>query len=151
MVLEKYPDASLVLVGEGPQKSELMHYVQDHHLNNVTFVGQVPNTEISRYLDLADIMVTSSRFDNMPVSILEGFRSGLLVIASNVGGVPYMIEDGYNGLLFESEDHLQMAEKMITAIAFPNATLRMIENAYRSLDAYTWKSCREKLLTLYSS
>ena len=145
----KYPNASLTLLGGGPLKSELEQYVIDHHLQNVTFVGQVPNTEIYRYLDDADIMVSSSRFDNMPVSILEGFKAGLLVIASKVGGVPYMIEDGQNGLLFENKHDRQMAEKMIDAVEHPEATLRMIENAHHSLDAYKWEKCREKLLALY--
>ena len=148
-VLKKYPDASLTLLGDGPLRTELEQYVSDQHLQNVTFVGQVPNTEIYRYLDDADIMVSSSRFDNMPVSVLEGFKAGLLVISSNVGGVPYMIEDGKNGLLFDRDNDTQMAEKMIAAVDHPEATLRMIENAHHCLDAYKWENCREKLLALY--
>ena len=148
-VQKKYPDASLTLLGGGPLKSELEQYVIDHQLQNVTFVGQVPNTEIYRYLDEADIMVSSSRFDNMPVSVLEGFKAGLLVIASNVGGVPYMIEDGKNGLLFDSDNDAQMAEKMIAAVEHPEAARWMIEDAHHCLDAYKWENCREKLLALY--
>lgn len=148
-VQKKYPEASLKLLGDGPLKLELEQFVADHHIQNVTFVGQVPNTEISRYLDEADIMVSSPRFDNMPVSILEGFRAGLLVISSNVGGVPYMIEDGKNGLLFESDNDRQMAEKMIQAVENPGTTLGMIENAYRSLDKYRWEQCRDLFLKLY--
>ena len=148
-VQKKYPDASLTLLGGGPLKSELEQFVIDHHLQNVTFVGQVPNTDIYRYLDDADIMVSSSRFDNMPVSVLEGFKAGLLVIASKVGGVPYMIEDGKNGLLFDSDNDAQMAEKMIAAVEHPEAARWMIEDAHHCLDAYKWENCREKLLALY--
>ena len=148
-VLKKYPDASLTLLGDGPLRAELEQYVSDHHLQNVTFVGQVPNTEIYRYLNDADIMVSSSRFDNMPVSVLEGFKAGLLVISSNVGGVPYMIEDGKNGLLFDSDNDTQMAGKMIAAVEHPAASLRMIENARHCLDDYKWENCRGKLLALY--
>lgn len=150
-VQKKYPDAKLVLLGDGPLKSELKRFVADHHIQNVTFVGQVPNTEISRYLNDADIMVSSPRFDNMPVSVLEGFRSGLLVISSSVGGVPYMIEDGRNGLLFENDNDRQMAEKMIMAVENPEATRGMMVNAYLCLEAYKWENCREKLLALYEN
>ena len=149
VVQEKYSDASLLLLGDGPLRSELEQFADDLKLQKVSFVGQVPNTEIYRYLDDADIMVSSSRFDNMPVSILEGFRAGLLVIASNVGGVSYMLEDGQNGYLFESDDDCQMAEKMIAAVEHPESTLKMIENARRCLDDYRWENCREKLLALY--
>ena len=148
-VRKKYPDASLTLLGDGPLRAELEQYVSDHRLQNVTFVGQVPNTEIYRYLNDADIMVSSSRFDNMPVSVLEGFKAGLLVISSNVGGVPYMIEDGKNGLLFDSDNDAQMAGKMIAAVEHPETSLRMIENARHCLDAYKWETCRGKLLALY--
>ena len=149
LVQKKYPDAQLTLLGGGPLKSELEQYAMDQGLQNVTFVGQIPNTEISRYLDEADIMVSSPRFDNMPVSVLEGFRAGLLVISSNVGGVPYMIEDGQNGLLFESDNDHQMAEKMMLAVDDQDATRRMIANARQSLEDYKWETCREKLLALY--
>ena len=149
VVQKKYPKASLTLRGDGPLKSELEQYVTNNSLQNVTFVGRVSNSEIYQYLDDADILVSSSRFDNMPVSILEGFKAGLLVISSRVGGVPYMIEDGKNGLLFDSDDDGQMAEKMITAVEHPEATLRMIENAHHCLDAYKWENCREKMLALY--
>lgn len=149
IVLEKYSEAKLTLLGGGPLKAELEQFVADHHIQNVTFVGQVPNTEISRFLDEADIMVSSPRFDNMPVSVLEGFRAGLLVISSKVGGVPYMIEDGRNGLLFENDNDRQMAEKMMAAVDDPEATHRMIANARQSLDDYRWENCREKLLALY--
>lgn len=148
-VQDKYPEARLTLLGSGPLKAELEQFVINHHIKNINFVGQVPNTAISRYLDEADILVSSSRFDNMPVSILEGFRAGLLVIHSSVGGVPYMIEDGVNGLLFENDNDCQMAEKMIAAIENPDLTRQMIANAYGSLDYYKWENCREKLLALY--
>ena len=149
IVREKYPDARLTLLGGGPLKAELEQFVADHHIQNVTFVGQVRNTEISHYLDEADIMVSSPRFDNMPVSVLEGFRAGLLVISSKVGGVPYMIEDGRTGLLFESDNDRQMAEKMIAVVEDPEATRRMIASARQSLEDYRWENCREKLLALY--
>ena len=149
IVQSKYPEATLTLLGDGPSRPELEKFVAEHNIPNVTFAGQVPNTDIYRYLGNADIMVSSSRFDNMPVSILEGFKAGLLVIASNVGGVPYMIDDGENGLLFENGNDPEMADKMIEAITHPDATIRMIENAFRSLDTYKWVNCRERLLATY--
>ena len=150
-VQEKYLDASLTLLGDGPLKSELEQFVVDHNIQNVSFVGLVPNSEVYRYLDNADIMVSSSRVDNMPVSILEGFKAGLLVIASNVGGIPYMIEDGLNGLLFESDNDREMAEKMTTAVEYPEHTLDMIKKARLRLKQYTWEVVSTQLFPLYNS
>lgn len=144
-----YPDATLSLLGDGPLEGRLETFVKDHHIKNVTFVGRVNNDEIYHYLARCDIMVSSSRFDNMPVSILEGFNAGLLVIASNVGGVPYMIKNGVNGLLFESDNDEEMAAKMIYAIENPEEVRMMINHARQTLIEYSWAYIRPMLMNLY--
>lgn len=144
-----YPDARLVLLGDGPCRGFLEHYVKAEKIQNVSFVGQVNNAEIYHYLSQCDIMVSSSRFDNMPVSILEGFNAGLLVIASNVGGVPYMIQDGENGLLFESDNDEEMAQKMVFALENPARAQMIIKKAHQSLQQHCWDYCCPKLMSLY--
>lgn len=144
-----YPDASLTLLGDGPLRSHLESFVKEKKIQNVAFVGQVRNDDIYHYLSQCDIMLSSSRFDNMPVSILEGFNAGLLVISSNVGGVPYMIRDGENGLLFDSENDQQLVEKMLYALNHPKEVRSMILEARRSLNRYSWDYCRPKLMKLY--
>ena len=150
-VLQKYPEASLVLLGDGDSRSALEAYADCLGLSgHVEFKGQVNNADIYGYLDKADVMVSASRFDNMPVSVLEGFNAGLLVIASNVGGIPYMIRDRENGLLFESDNDGELAEKMIFAVEHPSEASAMTGKAYESLAVYSWESCREKLMRAYS-
>lgn len=149
-VQNRYPDACLVLLGDGPCRSSLEHFVEEHKIQHVSFVGQVDNDEIYRYLSRCDVMLSSSRFDNMPVSILEGFNAGLLVIASNVGGVPYMIRDGENGLLFESDNDEEMARKMVYALENPKRVRMMVRNAHQSLEHYSWDNCSPKLMSLYT-
>lgn len=151
IVQEEYPEATLTILGNGPLRKSLEDFVKENGLHNVHFTGLVKNTEIYNYLDKADIMVSSSRADNMPVSILEGFNAGLLVIASNVGGVPYMIEDGKNGLLFTSDDAVEMADKMLFAIKNQEVSIQMIENAHRSLTEYTWQKSKDRLINIYKN
>lgn len=93
----------------------------------------------------------NSTDDYMPVSVLEGMNAGLLVISSNVGGVPYMIEDGVNGLLFESKNAEALAEKMILAVEKQEMVKSMINKGNQSLGKYTWASVREQLLPLYEN
>ncbi len=150
IVQNEIKEATLTILGDGPLRSELELWVETHGLNNVTFMGQVRNEQIYQLFKGADIMVSSSRFDNMPVSILEAFNSGLLVIASNVGGIPFMIKDGENGFLFPSGDSVQMAMKMKQAILCQEESKLMIQNARASLHQYSWVSIRDKLLKLYS-
>lgn len=148
-VKSKYAESSLLIVGDGPLKEALQQYVKEHDLQDVIFTGRVENSAIYDYLDRADIMLSASRTDNMPVSVLEGMNAGLLVISSRVGGVPYMIEDGQNGLLFQSDNDAELAEKIFIAIKEQGHSKAMIVKARRSMDKYSWKSVGEQLLWAY--
>lgn len=148
-VKQQIPEATLQIVGDGPSRAKLEDMVNSEGIEDVTFVGRVDNTEIYNQLDKADIMLSAPRIDNMPVSILEAFNAGLLVISSNVGGVPYMIEDGVNGMLFESNNNEELAKKMIRAIMNHGISLRIIETAHYSLKQYSWKTIWIQLSELY--
>jgi len=144
-----FPDASLLLLGVGPLRKDLECFVREQQIKDVTFVGKVQNEDIYQYLAQTDIMVSSSRFDNMPVSVLEGFNAGLLVIASRVGGVPYMIRDGENGLLFEDDNDDDLARKMEYALENPDKVREMITCARQDLKHYSWDDCRSQLMRVY--
>lgn len=92
----------------------------------------------------------NSTDDYMPVSVLEGMNAGLLVISSNVGGVPYMIDDGVNGLLFCSKNEEALAEKMILVVEKQEKSKAMIHEAYQGLGKYSWESVKRKLLPVYN-
>lgn len=139
-VKQQIPEATLRIVGDGPSRTELEEMVRTWGIKDVLFVGRVDNREIYSQLDQADIFLSSPRIDNMPVSILEAFNAGLLVISSNVGGVPYMIEDGVNGMLFESDDDRELAEKMVDAVIRCDSSVQMIEKAHTSLQKYSWNN-----------
>lgn len=148
-VLQLYPNATLDLLGRGSMRGQLEQYVAEHRLTGVRFVGQVPNNEIYDYLAKADILLSSPRIDNMPVSVLEAMNAGLLVISSRVGGVPYMIEHGKTGLLFASDDTDALAQEILWALSHPEETNQMIEQAQAEVQKYSWVNIRQQLMKLY--
>lgn len=148
-VLKHYPHATLDILGQGSQRAELEAYVHEHNLTGVTFVGQVPNDKIYDYLESAHIMLSAPKADNMPVSILEAMNAGLLVISSKVGGVPYMIEDGETGLLFESENSNDLAKKMIWALEHTEEANNMILAAQKEVQKYSWEKVKKQLFKVY--
>ena len=175
-VLKVYPNATLEILGRGSMREQLEQYVSEHQLTGVRFVGQVPNKEIYDYLAKADILLSSPRIDNMPVSVLEAMNAGLLVISSRVGGVPYMIEEydmaigngqgaiddetnrqspianhpnKATGLLFESDNADELAEKMLWALAHPAEVQTIITNAQAEVQKYSWVNIRQQLMKLY--
>lgn len=148
-VLRQYPEATLDILGQGSMRAELEAYVQEHHLAGVTFVGQVPNDKIYDYLANASIMLSAPKADNMPVSLLEAMNAGLLVISSRVGGVPYMIEDGKTGLLFESDDVGELADKIRWALTNTSDTSQIIANALTEVQKYSWNNVKLQLMKIY--
>lgn len=144
------PEASLTLVGDGSQHEQLQQQVETMGLQHVVFTGRVDNKVIYQYLDQADIMLSAPRVDNMPVSLIEAMNAGLLVISSWVGGVPYMIEDGVNGLLFESDNDAELAEKMMWAVEHPVESNNMTKQAFQSVKKYSWDQIRGLLFSAYN-
>ncbi len=146
--------ASLTILGSGPQREELEQYVREHQIKDVTFVGQVANTEINTYLANSDIMLSAPKIDNMPISLLEAMSAGVLVISSRVGGVPYMIENKKNGLLFdlkelENEGVRELAKQMEWVLEHQQECLDMIVAAHDEVKRYSWENIRKQLLPLY--
>ena len=76
-------------------------------------------------------------------------NAGLLVISSRVGGVPYMIEDGETGLLFESGNANELADKMKWALENPEVINNMIKAAQKEVQKYSWDKVKLQLLKIY--
>ena len=148
-VQKKIPEATLTVLGDGDRRNDLESFVKERNIHNVEFLGQVPNEDIGNYLKNNDIMLSSPREDNMPVSLLEAFSAGLLVISSNVGGVPYMVENGKTGLLFESDNDEEMSEKMLWALSHQEECLRMIRSAKEEVGKYSWERVGKQIKSLY--
>ena len=143
------PEAKLTLVGDGSQHQQLMRQVDDMGLDNVVFTGRVDNKEIYRYLDQSDIILSAPTADNMPVSLLEAMNAGLLVIASRVGGVPFLIEENETGLLFESDNDEELAEKMLWAVNHNERVKEILIQANQKVCDYRWENVRNKILSVY--
>ena len=148
-VQRQMPEATLMLVGGGSLHEELKRQVERMGILNVLFTGRVDNSIIMQYMDQADIMLSSPKVDNMPVSLIEAMNAGLLVISSRVGGVPYMIEDGKKGLLFESDNDSELAEKMLWAIRHQDDARSMIASARESVKQYQWDNVKDQLYSVY--
>lgn len=149
IVKKEIPFATLTILGDGDQKEMLQHWVNEHNLKDVIFVGAVPHNKMNEYLLQNDIFLSAPKTDNMPMSILEAYNAGTLVISSNVGGVPYILKDNETGMLFESDNAEELAIKMIQAVQSKQRSIEMIHSAYQSLDMYKWENIRVKLLEVY--
>ena len=104
--------ARLMLIGDGPDRSlaeqlALRHNVQDR----IYFLGKQDN--VNELLPLADLMIMPSQMESFGLAALEAMACGVPAIATRVGGVPELIDDQINGLLFEVGDVESMANAAI--------------------------------------
>lgn len=93
----------LLIVGEGPLRPELLGLAERLGVSDrVKFAGYLDRPE--RALAAMDVFALTSQSEGMPLAILEAWAAGKPVVASRVGGVPELVDDGRTGLLFESGD-----------------------------------------------
>lgn len=107
----------LVIVGDGPMRGELDRMVERLGLrNHVTFLGRLPERQTLEQIAQSDILVLPSFMEGLPIVLMEAMALGKAVIATRVAGIPELISDGENGLLFTPSKWDELAIK-ITVLA----------------------------------
>ncbi|MBI5139989.1 MAG: glycosyltransferase [Candidatus Vogelbacteria bacterium] len=133
MALKSEPFIGLVIVGDGPEKGAIELLVKDLGIGkNVSFVGFKRGGELVEVLQASDVFVTASDSENMPLSVLEAMSAGLPVIGARALGIPEIVKEGVNGLLFTPGDLRDMAEKIIL-LTRDGEMARSFSNNSRSL------------------
>jgi glycosyltransferase involved in cell wall biosynthesis len=149
LVQDRYPDATLTLVGAGSQDERLRALARELQLQNVRFEGRVAPEQIWQYYRDADIYLQTPDIDNMPSSVLEAFASGCAVVSTNAGGVPAILTDDVHGLLVDCGDHAAAGERMLRLLGDPPLVVRLTAAARDSCAEYQWHVVRSRWLALY--
>lgn len=105
------PNIKLIIAGSGPLEKNIFDAMKEN--KNITFVGFKTGRELVELISNAMCTVYPSEwFENCPLSVIESFQCGTPVIGADIGGIPELIEDGKNGLLFKHGDSLDLASKI---------------------------------------
>lgn len=144
-----HPDATLTVVGSGSQERALKAEVERLGVRGVRFAGRVPPEAIASFYADADIYLQSPEIDNMPLSVLEAFASGLPVVSTDAGGVPAIVTDGVNGLLSPAGDDRALAASALRLLREPDLARDMALAGYAASESYTWASVRGRWLSIY--
>ncbi len=135
-IKNKMPDATLTLVGDGSQRGRLEQLVQQYGLKDVRFAGPIANSEIHKFYQNADLYMNASVVDNMPLSLLEAMASGLLVVSSGAGGIPYFIKNEHNGILVPCNNPMALANAAIEVYRNRERWNRIQANALQDSQAF---------------
>lgn len=133
-------EENLKIVGEGPEELALKEMTKKLNLTErVEFTGFKSSLDLENIIKNAKaIIIPSVWYENMPLNLLESLAQGKIVIASNIGGIPEIIENGENGLLFKAgnEDDLVEKIKLLKTIDYPRMA-RAAKETVKHLDIDT--------------
>ncbi len=149
-VLEKIPDATLALVGDGPYRSQLEKIFENTKTN---FVGYLAGEELASAYASGDIFLFPSSTETLGLVLLEAMAAGCPVIGANKGGIPDIINDGINGCLYDPDQEDQGESSLIEAIEKILKNNKKKEEmrvaARKEAERWNWNQATLQLRTYY--
>ncbi|MBA3746277.1 MAG: glycosyltransferase family 4 protein [Solirubrobacterales bacterium] len=147
-VAREVPGARLVLVGDGPSRPGLEARAESAGLRDrVHFAGRVEDIWV--YLRDADVFALASYNEALGIGIMEAMAAGLPVVASDVGGIPELVERGVTGELFARGDHEQLARHLIDLLRSPERSSRMSAAGQQAAQAMHMHESVREYFALY--
>ncbi len=145
-----HPGAKLLMVG--PFKDASAHAVRTAAselgvADRLTLVGGVPKSDVPVWLDRGDIFLNTTDIDNSPVSVVEAMACGLCVVSTDVGGLPYLLQDGQNALLVPPGESRAMAAAVRRILEAPSLAARLSQQARAKSEAFDWPVIYKKLIS----
>jgi glycosyltransferase involved in cell wall biosynthesis len=151
-VVRQYPDARLVLIGDGPYCGRLTQLAQELAIaGNVLQLGYVPHEQLmaGNLPLLGDVFVTASKTENQPLSVLEAMSFGLPVIGPRANGLCELIDHGHNGLFSPPDDVAALTNCMTSLIEDQALRRRMGSSAPHSVAAHALSRVSDRWEELY--
>jgi glycosyltransferase involved in cell wall biosynthesis len=147
------PNIKLKIVGDGPAMPALTQLVKQYHLDNVELMGRQKRERTFEIMKDAHALIFPSLwYEGMPMTLVEAFGCGLPVIASRLGSMQTMIENGRTGLHFEPGNSLSLATAVREFWAHPERVNEMCAAARREFDTkYAAAQNYERLMDIYRS
>jgi glycosyltransferase involved in cell wall biosynthesis len=146
--VQKRIDTSLVIVGEGPEKSNLMKIVKELNLTNkVFFEGFVKDEDLPYYYSSCDIFASCSIIEGFGLIFLEAMASGKPVVAFNITSIPEVVGDG--GIIVKNFDLKEMAEKIIELLSNKEVYEEYSRRAREIAINHDWNIIARKYLNFF--
>lgn len=153
-ILEKYPDAEMIFVGDGPLAEDVRLRIKGLGLENkIKLLGKLPHKSALEEVAKSDVSICPSLAEGLGITFIEAQILGVPVIGTRIGGIPDVIEDGKTGLLIEPENSEAIALSIIKVFAMDETEKnKMIEAAKTSAkEKFDWKNIMERVDKIYQS
>lgn len=150
LLSESWPGARLSIAGSGPEAAALAALAQELGVaDRVRFTGRLDRDQMAALYRDADLMLNASRVDNMPNALLEALASGLVVVTSDVGGIPFIVRQRQTAMLVPPDDPQAMAKAAHEVLADASLHAALVAAGRDEVQRYRWSSVRAELLAAY--
>lgn len=149
LIQDRHPTASLRIAGVGSEEQNLRRLVTKWRLRNVQFLGQVPQRDLPAIHATSDIMLNGSLIDNFPGSLLEASASGLAIVSTSAGGIPFIYEDGKQAILVEPGDWRGLACGVEQILEDSSLGRELTSQAFQLCRQCEWDNVRRSLYRSY--
>jgi len=148
-IMKEFPQVKLLIVGQGKMESELKHLVEKLNLQKHVLFYPVVN-ETKRILILLDVFIMPSRQEGLGLSVMEAMACGIPVVASNVGGLPALVQDGKTGLLVQPDHPEALARAILQFLRNPSLASSIAKEAKQLIERlYSAEDMVKKTLAVY--
>jgi len=142
-------DFKLFIVGEGHLRKKLERLSEKLKIKDrVIFTGF--RKDARNFLKIFDLFVLTSKWEALGTSILDAMAAGVAVVATNVGGISEMIEEGVDGFLVEAGDHKDIAEKIVFLKENKDVRDKIVFNAREKVKNFSVENTVEKIFRIYT-
>jgi glycosyltransferase involved in cell wall biosynthesis len=150
LIQRRYPEARLTVAADGFLRPQLERLAfEELKLRNTEIIGFVPFEKMPEMYDAADVYLTATNLDNMPGSITECMSSGVPVVTTNAGGIPYIVTHEETCLMVALDDHEAMAACACRLLEDAELTVSITRRAREESRKFTWPAVRDEWVGLY--
>lgn len=143
-----FPDIQLTMIGpdkgDGSFQRTKLLVSKLGFGDRVTLVGAIPKLQVAASLNEADIFLNTTSVDNVPISVLEAMASGLCIVSTNAGGIPYLLDHERDALLVQPNDDLEMTAAVRRILTEPGLAPGLSEAARIKAEQHDWASILPK-------
>ncbi|WP_312432554.1 glycosyltransferase family 4 protein [Lacrimispora sp.] len=140
----------LHIIGEGEEKGNLQSLVKQLQIDShVIFEGHLHNEKVREIMGRARFLVMPSLYEGCPITVLEAMAEGTCVICTDVGGLPELVVDGYNGLIVPVNDVLSLKNKMEYLLESETICEDLSKNAFETAKKYQWEEIAIQVFNIY--
>lgn len=148
LILEKRKDVMFLIVGDGPLKKALESSIPAILARYILFTGF--RNDVKDLIEIMDIVMFSSLSEGIPYTLLEAMAAKKAVVATRVGGLAEVISDGRNGLLVNSKDEKEMADKCLYLLGNKSLMETLGEEAKKTVrNDFSIEKMREETIHVY--